>query len=149
MTLEDLQKSISSDKIKVKKALDRLRYSSNKLDKLGRDIKAEDLENLEILEVWESFTSRFSRLSDIVSKKLIRSLVLKGDPSFRGSLIDFLNNAEKLGYISNTNRWWAIRSLRNKEAHEYTDEDLINFFKSIRNEAEFLISETENLLKKI
>jgi hypothetical protein len=149
MTLNDLEKLIKTEKIKVQKALTHLDYSLKKIQNMGESIKIEDLEDLEKLEVWESFTSRFSRLSDIVSKKLIRTLILKGDPSFRGSLIDFLNNAEKLGYISNTNRWWAIRSLRNKEAHEYTDEDLINFFKTIRDEAVFLISETENLLKKL
>jgi hypothetical protein len=149
MTLGNLEKLIQSEKTKVQKALNHLNYSLKKIEALGTDINLDVLEDLEKLEVWESFTSRFSRLSDIVSKKLIRSLVLKGDPSFRGSLIDFLNVAEKLGYISSTNRWWAIRSLRNKEAHEYTDEDLIHFFQSIKNESSFLISETENLLKKI
>lgn len=149
MTLNDLEKSIQNEKAKVQKALRHLIYSLNKIQAMGQEIKLEDLEDLEKLEIWESFTSRFSRLSDITSKKLIRSLVLKGDPSFRGSLIDFLNVAEKLGYITNTNRWWAIRSLRNKEAHEYTDEDLVNFFKVIKDESGFLISETENLLKKI
>ena len=149
MTLNDLEKLIKTEKTKVQKALTHLNYSLKKIQNMGEDIKIEDLEDLEKLEVWESFTSRFSRLSDIVSKKLIRTLILRGDPSFRGSLIDFFNNAEKLGYISNTNRWWAIRSLRNKEAHEYTDEDLINFFNSIKDEAVFLISETENLLKKL
>lgn len=146
MTLNDIEKAIQSEKVKVKKAMAHLLYSFSKLEKLNFKI---DLEDLEILEVWESFTSRFSRLSDIVSKKLIRSLVLKGDPSFRGSLVDFLNMAEKFHYISDTNRWWAIRALRNKEAHEYTDQDLINFFKAIKSESEFLILETQNLLKKI
>jgi hypothetical protein len=37
MTLEDLQKSIDNDKIKVKKCLDHLKYSLNKLDKLKGD----------------------------------------------------------------------------------------------------------------
>jgi len=75
---------------------------------------------MEALETRESFTSRFSLLSDIIAKKLLRSLVLKGDPSFRGSLMDFLNQGEKLGYISDANRRWAVRSLRNKEVHEYS-----------------------------
>ena len=146
MAIKDLENIIQIEKLKVEKALKHLKYSLNKIQHLNSLISIDDLENL---ETWESFTSRFSRLSDIVAKKLIRSLILKGDPSFRGSLIDFLNAAEKLGYISNTNRWWAIRDLRNKEAHEYTDEDLINFFKAIRAEADFLIAETQNLLNQL
>jgi hypothetical protein len=146
MTLNDIEKIIQSEKLKVQKALNHLQYSLNKIAGLETDI---DLENLETLEVWESFTSRFSRLSDIVAKKLVRSLILKGDPSFRGSLIDFLNVAEKLNYITDTKRWWAIRALRNEEAHEYTDEDLIKFFQALKHESDFLISETQNLLTKI
>lgn len=146
MTLNDIEKMIQKEKSNVQKALSHLVYSLNKIEKMESKI---DLEDLESLETWESFTSRFSRLSDILSKKLIRSLILKGDPSFRGSLIDFINAAEKLHYISDAKRWWAIRSLRNKEAHEYTDEDLIKFFEVLKAESDFLISETKNILQKI
>lgn len=146
MTLNDIEQIIQKEKSSVQKALNHLLYSLKKIEKAESKI---NLEDLEMLETWESFTSRFSRLSDILSKKLIRALILKGDPSFRGSLIDFLNAAEKFGYVSDAKRWWAIRALRNKEAHEYTDEDLIKFFNDLKSESGFLIQETQNLLKKI
>lgn len=85
----------------------------------------------------------------VMAKKLIRSLVLKDDPSFNGGLMDFLNQAEKLAFISDANHWWIIRSLRNKEAHEYTEADLKNYFRTIQAESQFVIDETRNLLQKL
>ena len=84
-----------------------------------------------------------------MAKKLIRSLILKDDPSFSGGLMDFLNQAEKLGFISDANHWWIIRSLRNKEAHEYTEKDLRQYFETIKTQSLFIISETKNLLAKL
>ena len=61
--------------------------------------------------------------------------------------MDFLNQAEKLNFISDANHWWIIRSLRNKEAYEYTQEDLRKYFQTIQAESLFVINETKNLLK--
>jgi len=146
MTLNDINIQINETLPKIKKAVTHLEYSLQKISKYPHDFNTDDLD---ILESFESFTSRFSRLSDIFSTKLLRSLVLKGDPSFRGSLSDFFNEAEKLGHISDAKRWWAIRALRNKEAHDYTEEDLKNYFEAIKKECFFVINETKNLLKKL
>lgn len=146
MTLKDIQKQIQSTKEHIKKALAHLEYSLEKVSKFPSDF---DVEDLEVLETFESFTSRFSRLSDIMAKKLIRSLVLKDDPSFSGGLMDFLNQAEKLDLISDANHWWTVRSLRNKEAHEYTEEDLRKYFQTIQTESKFVIDEVKQLLKKL
>jgi len=144
MSILDLNKQIEASVEEAEFSLKHLEYSLGKVQKIGLP----NLDDMEALETWESFTSRFSRLSDILAKKLLRSLVLKGDPSFRGSLMDFLNQGEKLGYISDANKWWAIRSLRNKEAHEYNRAEIIPFFKSILAETEFVVSETKELLRK-
>lgn len=125
MTLKDIEKQIMITKVHVEKALIHLEYSLKKINQISIDF---DIEDFELLETFESFTSRFARLSDIISKKLVRSLVLKDDPSFSGGLMDFLNQAEKLGFISNANHWWIIKSLLNKEAHEYTEEDLRKYY---------------------
>jgi hypothetical protein len=146
MTLNDIDIQIQETTPKIAKALSHLQYSLNKVTKFPKNFSVDDLE---VLESFESFTSRFSRVSDIFCKKLLRSLILKGDPSFTGSLSDHLNQAEKLGYISNSKHWWAIRSLRNKEAHEYTEEDLKKYFEAIINESKFVISEVELLLSKL
>ena len=146
MTLKDIEKQIQSTVEHIQKALNHLEYS---LDKVSKFPKNFDVEDLETLETFESFTSRFSRLSDIMAKKLIRSLVLRDDPSFNGGLMDYLNQAEKLGFISDANHWWVVRSLRNKEAHEYTEEDLRKYFETIQVESRFVIDETKTLLKAL
>lgn len=146
MTLEDIEKQIALYKSHVEKALRHLEYSLGKISKIPQSY---DVEDFEVLETFESFTSRFSRLSDIIAKKLIRSLILKDDPSFSGGLMDYLNQAEKLGLISDAQHWWVVRSLRNKEAHEYTEEDLRNYFQVIEKESQFVISEARSLMKKL
>lgn len=146
MTLKNLELQIQSTKKHIEKSLSHLEYSLNKVTKISESF---DVDDVEILETFESFTSRFARLSDMMAKKLIRSLVIKDDPSFNGGLMDFLNQAEKLGLITDANHWWVIRSLRNKEAHEYTESDLRKYFSTIKHESKFVISETKNLIQKI
>ncbi len=141
--LKDLEKQIKKTTEELQFALKHLEYSYSKVKKLGLPA----LEDMESLETWESFTFRFSRVSDLFCKKLLRTLVLQGDPSFRGSLMDLLNQSEKQEFISNSNRWWNIRALRNKEAHEYTRSSMIPFFEAILSETDFLISEVKSLLK--
>lgn len=146
MTLKDIEIQIQGTKEHIIKALAHLEYSLNKISKFPTDF---DIEDFEFLESLESFTSRFARLSDIISKKLIRSLILKDDPSFTAGFMDSLNQAEKLGFISDAKRWWVIRSLRNKEAHEYTEDDLREFFLTIQKQSHFVIREAKSLLLKI
>ena len=146
MTLNDLSQQIEATKAHTLKSLKHFEFSLGKIKKIPADF---DLENLELLETYESFTSRFSRLSDIFSKKLLRSLVLKDDPSFKGGFMDILNQSEKLGFISDARKWWEIRSLSNKEAHEYTDEDLRQYFNEIKRQSSFVIQEVSTLIKKI
>lgn len=146
MTLNDIQTQIDQTKILVLKAIKHLEYSLKKVNSISSNFSLDDEE---LLETFESFTSRFSRLSDIFSKKLLRSLVLKDDPSFQGGFMDNLNQAEKLGLITDAKKWWIVRSLRNKEAHEYTEEDLRNYFQTVKQYSGFVLSESKNLLKKI
>ncbi|MCH9644804.1 MAG: hypothetical protein K0U23_08125, partial [Gammaproteobacteria bacterium] len=81
---------------KLCKALDHLEYSYKKILKLPVD--ANKLDD-EMLETWESFAARFSRVTDIFLTKYLRSYVLVNDPGFRGSLRDYVNQAEKTGLI--------------------------------------------------
>ena len=59
----------------------------------------------------------------------MRACVKRSDPAFRGSFRDSLDLAEKLGVIDSANEWYGIRELRNRQAHEYEDEDLLNLFR--------------------
>ena len=146
MTLDDVSQQIKATRDHLLKALNHLEFSFKKIGNIADDF---DLEDLELLETYESFTSRFSRASDIFSKKLLRSLVLKDDPSFKGGFMDILNQSEKLGFISDARHWWEIRSLRNKEAHEYTEDNLRQYFKEIKTQSLFVIQEIKAIINKI
>ncbi|OGT24806.1 MAG: hypothetical protein A2W47_02465 [Gammaproteobacteria bacterium RIFCSPHIGHO2_12_38_15] len=124
------------------KAIAHLEYSYKKITLLPTDPK--EL-NEETLETWESFSARFSRVADIFLTKYIRSFVLLKDPGFKGSFLDFLNQAEKFHLIKDTETWMGIRELRNISAHEYTDKDLMGFFNRLKQEAPRLLEIKEIL----
>ena len=60
---------------------------------------------------------------------------------------DFLDQAEKMAVISSADRWFGVRELRNKAAHDYEDEALSVFFKAILGETDFVISEIERAIQ--
>ena len=86
---------------KLKKALEHLRYSHNKVRRLPTDSSKLDEEQL---ETWESFSARFARVVDLFLTKYLRAVVLQDDPGFEGSLRDFVNQAEKIGLIGSAQR---------------------------------------------
>lgn len=129
-------------KRKLEKALVHLEYSFKKVSALPVDVTTLDEE---VLETWESFSARFSRVADLFLTKYVRAKVLADDPGFEGSLRDFVNQGEKLGFVDDADQWMDIRELRNISAHDYTEEDLTEFFKKIKLHAPRLL----NLKKKI
>jgi hypothetical protein len=110
---------------KLEKALARLEYSFAKVQKLPLRADAFDDESL---ETWESFCSRFSKVIDLFLTKYIKARVLREDPGFEGTLRDFVNQAEKMNLIESADRWMIYRELRNSVAHDYTEEELVEFF---------------------
>ena len=132
------QKDLSLEyRRKLLKALAHLEYSFNKIQSLTEDTAQLDEESL---EVWESFSARFSRVSDIYLTKYVKSIVLKSDPGFSGVLRDYLNQGEKLGVVEDVEKWMEIRALRNISAHDYTEDELTEFFKQLKNYAPILIA---------
>lgn len=121
---------------KLLKALKHLEYSYQKIQKLPHDVTQLDEETL---ETWESFSARFSRVADLFLTKYVRAKVLEDDPGYEGSVRDFVNQGEKLGIVDNADTWMDIRELRNISAHDYTEEDLSQFFKQIKNYAPRLL----------
>lgn len=124
------------------KALDYLEYSYHKVLPLSNKVSELDAESL---EVWESFAARFSRVSDIFLTRYLCTCILLNDPGFNGTLRDFLNQAEKIGIIENADIWLGIRELRNITAYDYTEEDLGQFFQTLRRECPKLLA-IRNLL---
>ncbi len=125
-----------TDFTRLLKALKHLDYSYKKVLKLSSNVKSLSTDQL---EVWEAFVSRFARVSDIFLSKYIRTYVLKEDLAFRGSFRDFLDQAEKLGFIEKAQDWMNIRELRNLSAHEYSEEKLTPLLEGLRLETPRLL----------
>ena len=94
----------------------------------------------ETMETWESFSARFSRTSDVFLSRLLRTVILSGDPGFEGTLRDYVNKAEKLGLIEDAAVWMEIRELRNVTAHDYNETKLSQIYERIRELAPTLIA---------
>lgn len=119
------------------KAIGHLEKSFNKASKLPTVLSENDDDSL---ETWESFTSRFSRVVDLYTTKVLRAQILDEDPAFDGSFKDLLLLAEKVRFISSAEEWLKLRSLRNIQAHDYTDESFSNFANELLKMAPTLIN---------
>src|SRR3989338_926099 len=135
--MTNYDKLIEVYKKKLFKALKHLEYSYKKIQNASLDIDKMDEETL---EVWESFSARFSRVVDLFLMKYVKSVVLKNDPGFQGSLRDFVDQGEKLGIVNNADTWMELRELRNITAHEYTERELNSFFLKLKQHAPQLLS---------
>ena len=106
-----------------------------------RDIDFSPPISFETEESLDALSSKFSRVSDIYTQKVIKTLLffLREDaPTF----LDRMNLCEKLGIISSAEELIAIRDLRNIIAHEYLSENLVEIYREI-------IQLSDNLMKSI
>jgi hypothetical protein len=106
-----------------------------------RDIDFSPPISFETEEALDALSSKFSRVSDIFTQKVLKTLifVLREDaPTF----LDRMNLCEKLGIIPSAEEIIAIRDLRNIIAHEYLSENLVEIYTEI-------IQLSDNLLKAI
>ena len=109
-------------------------------------VKCRDLDfsppiSFETEESLDALSSKFSRVSDIFTQKVLKTLifVLREDaPTF----LDRMNLCEKLGIIPSAEEIIAIRDLRNIIAHEYLSENLMEIYTEI-------IQLSDKLLKAI
>lgn len=86
--------------------------------------------SFETEESLDALSSKFSRLSDIYTQKVLKTIVfvLREDaPSF----LDRMNLCEKLGIVPSAEEMIAIRDLRNTIAHEYLNENLVEIYMEI------------------
>ena len=72
----------------------------------------------------DAFVSRFGRLQDTLADKFLPAL-LAAAAEPRGPAIDNLDRAEKLGWLTSTDRWLEMRKLRNLMVHEYIEDPLV------------------------
>jgi hypothetical protein len=106
----------------VNLSLNRLMYS---LEKCGK-IKLKDAYSDEEFDAFEAMTSRYSRTTDMLINKVLRSLdeveYIDG-----GTVIDATYNTEKRG-IADAQELRKLKDLRNLIAHEYVTENIVRFF---------------------
>lgn len=109
-------------------------------------VKCRDLDftppiSFETEESLDALSSKFSRVADIYTQKVIKTLIflLREDaPTF----LDRMNLCEKLAIIPSADEMIAIRDLRNIIAHEYLSENLLEIYREI-------IQLADNLIKSI
>jgi len=77
-------------------------------------------EHDDLSERVEAFASRYGRLQDTLGDKLFpRLLELVGQTG--KTLIDVLNQMERVGLLQNAQSWLEWRNLRNQLVHEYME----------------------------
>ena len=133
---KDIAQAVAQTELQLSKAISRLESSLKKTESLGTDPRTLGDEQL---EQWESLLARFARAVDLFSSKYLRLKVLLEEPGFRGSPRDLLNQAEKQGVIDSAERWFELKELRNRQAHDYEDEALQGLFKAIREESKYVL----------
>jgi len=115
-----------------------------------RDIDFLPSISFETEEALDSLSFKFSRVSDIYTQKVIKTLLflLREDaPTF----LDRMNLCEKLCIIPSAEELIAIRDLRNIIAHQYLSENLVEIYREIiqlSNNLTKSIAITENFLRE-
>ena len=110
----------------TKDARDVLVYSLEQCRNIGT---RDPYTNGELTE-YEALTARFSRLSDILIQKLLRTLdTLELEEP--GTIRDRINRAEKRDLVQTAEDLIKIRTLRNEIVHEYLPEALQGLFREV------------------
>lgn len=84
---------------------------------LTAEVAASLKQDDQLAERVDAFVARFSRLQDTLGDKLLPALLVALGEN-RLTLVDRLDQAEKLGWIDSSEEWMAIRQLRNQMIHE-------------------------------
>lgn len=80
--------------------------------------------NPDLAERVEAFASRLARLQDTLGDKLLPNLLAAlGEKT--GPVVDNLDRAERLGWLSSVDDWFAMRQLRNQMVHEYIEDPAV------------------------
>jgi len=95
---------------------------------IKRPIDLNIYKDKERIKTIDAFIFRFIKLQDFMGDKFFRAILESvGEYKDNMSLIDVLDKMEKLGMITNADKWIEFRVARNKLTHEYPDnqEDII------------------------
>ena len=122
-----------------------LNYSYKICSKIGK----KDIYNEEEKDRFEALTSKFARLSDLILKKVIKTIdILDLDDSVE-TIRDTVNRAEKKSLIKSAREFIEIRKTRNEIAHEYFDSenDIIDIYKFVLDKTPVLAETVDRIIK--
>jgi len=128
----------------LQKSVVYLDYSFNHCKSIG--IKTEY--TMPELNEFEALSGRFSRSSDILTQKVLKSLFIyiQEDAVF---FIDRCNLAEKMGLVKSAEDLFNIRQLRNKISHEYSDAEISDILTPLLEYSVILLATIHNVKKYI
>lgn len=135
MRAETLQPLLRTELAHLVRAAVSLEKSAAKCAKLEPSPR----QSFEEEESFDALTSKFARSADILTQKVLKTLVLllrEDAPTF----IDRMNLCEKLGVIPSAKALVEVRDLRNMIAHEYAREDLMQVYADTLELAPALLS---------
>lgn len=96
------------------------------------------------LNEFEALSDRFSRSSDILTQKVLKSLFIyiQEDAVF---FIDRCNLAEKMGLVKSAEDLFNIRQLRNKISHEYSNAEISDILDPLLEYSAILLATIHNV----
>ena len=109
--------------------------------------KVLNLSNQELLWI-ELLISRFAKLQDFLGRKIFDAFLrITKDYTEDLTMLDKLNQLERLGIIDSADLWEQMREARNHIAHEYPDEPALTakYLNQIFDFAPKLITILENI----
>ena len=123
MSEQQLQNLLRSELESLARAAESLERSMAKCSQLTPSPR----QSFEEEESFDALTSKFARCSDILTQKVLKTLVFllrEEAPTF----VDRMNFGEKLGAIPSAKSLIQIRDLRNTIAHEYAVDALMELY---------------------
>lgn len=137
---EDLQSILAQEVSLLKESSNTLEYSYNVCNKIGFKEKYSEEE----LESYEALCSRFSRLTDIMIQKILKTIDMI-DLETPGTVRDRINRSNKKNIISDADKLIEARILRNDIAHEYLPEAFRDIFKKVMELTPALLEDVEKI----
>ncbi len=139
--MSELKEALLESIDMLEKSLLTLEESFKRCEKIG--IK-ESYEAQELIE-FEALTSRFARSVDILTSRLIRSLLryLRED---KKTLIDVANYLEKLELVESADKFLELRDIRNLISHEYVLENLNELFQMVLKKTPEVLRVSNNII---
>ena len=121
------------------KSTEVLKYSLYNCKVIG----IKDKYSMSELSEFEALSSRFSRSSDILTQKVLKTLfiILQENAKF---FIDRCNLSEKLNLVDSADDLYNIRKLRNEIAHEYCIVDITDIFEPLIKYSNLLLKIIDN-----